>query len=122
MIVAVAGLLFAGAYGVVENHRLKEELKKQSKSQAEDFASYNEDLNSRIREIDNDLRSIYLLLAQQGSHMRVIMNTSLTKSHWATHTKNVPQHECPECLRIYNEVHKQIREQFSKGDEENANK
>ena len=60
--------------------------------------------------VTEDIRAIYHLLAKQSSHIRTIMNMSITDSHWETHKDRKPQAECEECLAIYKEIKKQLDE------------
>ncbi len=91
------GIAVATTRVVQENHRLKEELGKVKATTPRDS-------------IEENLDDIYLILAQQSSQMRLIMNISLTKDHWAEHSDRVPQRDCPECIRIYQGIAKQVKE------------
>ena len=35
------------------------------------------------------------------------MNVGVTNSHWSKHEGRVAQHECPECLAIYQQIQDQ---------------
>jgi len=73
----------------------------------EQIKQQDTELDELVRE---DIRAIYHLLAKQSSHIRTIMNMSITGSHWATHKDRHPQKECEECLAVYKEIKKQLDE------------
>lgn len=70
--------------------------------------------------VEENLNDIYLILTQQSSQVRLMMNTALTRDHWAKHTDKVPQMDCPECVRIYRGIAKQTKELEDMGLPKNA--
>ena len=80
----------------------------------------NRRLQKESSAVEESLNDIYLILAQQGSQMRLIMNTALTRDHWAKHADKTPQMDCPECLRIYQGIAEQTKELEDAGLPKNA--
>ena len=62
------------------------------------------------RENEENIKSIYSLLAVQSSHIRTIMNMNVSRSHWQTHEGRTAQMECEECLEIYKKIREQVKE------------
>ena len=108
LILLVFAVLFLVVYSVLESQGLKNELEeiKSNKSKV----SSSRVLSDLVEATENDLEAIYLILAQQSSQMRLVMNSTITRDHWSKHTGNVPQIDCPECVRIYQEIAKQTKE------------
>ena len=116
LIFGTAAILLLTVYSILENQRLRKELegvKKAEEYSAAQFETTNEAVQMSQNLIQAELKSIYLILAQQSSNMRTIMNVGITNSHWSKHAGRVFQHDCPECLVIYKQIQDQ-REKLSK--------
>ena len=108
LFIGVLAVLLLTVYTVLENQKLRKEIEKSQTSE------YSE-------ELEKEMRSIYLILAQQSANMRTIMNVGVTNSHWSEHNGRVAQHECPECLAIYKQIRDQREELAKKVGYEGAN-
>ena len=107
-------ILLLIVYSILENQQLRKEIDDAKKANEATVSNY-----------EADLKSIYVILAQQSSNMRTIMNVGITNSHWSKHVYNrihqqhtqfnnprLSQHDCPECMAIYKQIQDQ-REKLS---------